>query len=298
MAKTDMVDERESGKGGAGGSVDNGPAQSGSGQGAGGVTRLRSANGGQFRTALSDNPGSAPYGGATDGSTTNQNARSDAALEDEKSNNGGGSATSVNADVTDYYKDLSARQEPNYDKLPNLQVKQQGLSLPPVEGERGFVGGSVGATPGFSVIQGKKGFTKDQAVWDQVSSFQSYKDNAGSVDIDDSRDLPHEEYDRDEFADWKRTVSKSDNMMPQTSFTRDTNDGVPGAGVDARDLGGGNPDTQRIPGQSSGDTDTPEMPQTEFTHGEDGYGGAPDFAKASPQNKEDASNLYDPQPVQ
>jgi hypothetical protein len=217
-----------------------------------------------------------PYaGGANSGKgNTKQDADGDADLYQEKSNGGIGDEHDESigdADVDTYYRELSKRRPPNYDKTMNLQTKQAPLDLAPVDGGEGFIGSNTGPAVGFNYITGKKGFSEDMPVFDEVTSFKGYPDSTGST-TPNAKDIePGTEYSRDEFADWKHVEGKSG--FPQTQFTHVdeggasmNNDGV---------NGGGNPNTQPIPSADSGDSDMSDLPVTEFTTNDGG--GAPLF---------------------
>lgn len=292
MAKKDSIAERDKGtddevySGDKDGSPVNGPRESGGG--AGETTELK---GKQFRSSITDNPGDAPYmGGSNSGKgNTNQDARGDASLYDEKSNDGVGDEhqeSAADQDVDTYYRELSKRRPPNYSKTPSLQTKQAPLDLAPVDGGDGFVGSETGPNVGFNYITGKKGFSEDVPVWEEVSSFTEYKDNSGSTDMDD-QSVTHAEDSRDEMAPWKHVETKAG--QPQTAFTHIKEGGS--SADQSGEEGGGNPDTQEIPSAESGDSDTPEMPVTEFTHSDPG--GAPAF-KFSGQTP--PKSLYMPKP--
>lgn len=298
MAKHDMVDEKDKGvdddafKGNSDGRPVNGPTSSKPGDY--GSKRLGSVNGGEYRSSITDNPGSQPYSGGTNKGkgSTKQDSHGDASLYSEESNDGVGDEHQESAgdkDVDDYYGELSERRPPNYSKNANLQTKQAPLDLAPVDGGDGFIGSNTGPAVNFAYITGKKGMTEDVPVWEHQTTHTDMQDNSGSAN---PKDIPHEEFDRDEFADWKHVETKAD--LPITHYTKDSNDGVPDANRDARDSGGGNPDTQSIPGVESGESDTPEMPTTErtFAAGD----GVPVFKPYRNQHKEDASDLYSPEP--
>ncbi len=269
------------------GAPKNGPRESGGG--AGETTELA---GKQYRSSMTDNPGSAPYlGGADAGKgNTNQDDRGDAALYAEPSATGTTGEehqeSAADQDVDGYYRSLSERRPPNYSKNANLQVKQSPLELAPVDGGDGFVGSNTGPAVNFNYITGKKGYSEDVPVWEEKSSFTEYRDNSGSADMDDDS-VTHAEDSRDEFAPWKHV--KTDKGFPQTAFS-DVKEG--GASSDNEGSNeGGNPDTQPIPSADSGDKDSSDMPKTEFTDNDGG--GAPLF-KFSGQTP--PKSLYMPKP--
>ena len=312
MAKKDMVSERKKGtkdevfSGDEQGAPNNGPRESGGG--AGETTRLASGPKGQYRTSVTDNPGNMPYaGGANSGKgNTNQDDAGTARLTEEKSSENVGDEHQESAedqDVDDYYRALSKRRPPNYSKTMNLQTKQASLDLAPVDGSEGYVGSNTGPAPAFNYITGKKGFSEDMPVWGEISSNEKLKDEAGSSDADDAKDIGHGEDSRDEFASWKYV--QGDEGLPQTHVT---SKGAGDAGTDYSDepdkngtfgrMGGKGKEsyrtdlnTQSIPSDESGDTDTDSLPKTIITD-EDG-GGAPLF-KFSGQT--DPKDLYQPKP--
>lgn len=313
MAKKDMVEERKKGiddevfKGDKDGTPRNGPRESGGG--AGETTRLASGPKGQYRTSVTDNPGNAPYLGGTNAGkgNTNQDEAGTARLYSSPDAGGGvgdeHEESAADEDVDSYYRALSARRPPNYSKNPNLQAKQAPLELAPVDGGEGFVGSNTGPAVGFSYITGKKGFSEDVPVWEEVSTFKDYPDMTGST-TPNGRDIkPAGEDSRDEFASWKHV--QTDEGLPQTywkaggagdgtppdSDDPDTNGtfgrlGGKGAASYRTDL-----NVQDIPSDESGNTDTDSLPQTVFT--DMGGSGAPKF-KFSGQT--DPKSLYMPKP--
>lgn len=220
---------------------------------------------------------------------TKQDQHGDADLYDEKSNKGGSEhlESAADSDVGDYYSQLGKRPDPNYDRNPNLQIKQAPLDLSPADGGEGFVGSNTGPDVGLNVISGKKGYSENLPVWSQQSSFTDYHDGTGSEG--NIIEVPEQDS-RDEKADWKHPVT--DNGMPQTSRTKADSGGAPLDNFDARDEGGGNPNTQSTPSGDAGNKPMmPEMPKTEFTDNDGG--GAPRF-KFSGQTAPES--LYKPKP--
>ena len=296
MAKKDMVSERSKGTndevfaGNKDGTPDNGPLESGGG--AGETTRLAEGPKGNYRSSITDNPGNMPYSGGTNEGkgNTQQDSKGDADLYAEKSNDGVGDEHQESAgdqDVDTYYRELSKRRPPNYSKTPSLQTKQAPLDLAPVDGGDGFVGSNTGPAVGFNYITGKKGFSEDVPVWEEVSTFKDYPDATGSTTPDAKDIAPGAEDSRDEFAPWKHVDGSAG--QPQTAFTK-VKEGGSSAEQEGVD-GGGNPDTQSIPDAESGDTDMAELPTTEYTHNDNG--GAPAFKFAGVKQ---AESVYMPKP--
>ncbi len=312
MAKKDMLVEKDRGteddvfSGDKEGTPKNGPRESGGG--AGETTKLASGPKSQYRSSVTDNPGNMPYAGGTDEGkgNTDQDTGGTARLYSPKESQNVGDEhqeSAADQDVDSYYRALSERRPPNYSKNMNLQTKQAPLDLAPVDGGEGFIGSNTGPNVGFNYITGKKGFSEDVPVWEEVSTFEDYPDQTGST-TSDSRDIkPAGEDSRDEFADWKHV--QGDEGLPQTFWKAGgAGDGTP-ANSDEPDqngtfgrLGGMGKEsymtdlnTQKIPSDESGDYDTNDLPTTEIT-GKDG-GGAPLF-KFSGQTE--PKSLYMPKP--
>jgi hypothetical protein len=297
MAKKDMVAERkdrgvddEVFAGNDDGAPSNGPKESGGG--AGETTRLAEGPKGQYRTAVSDNPGNAPYMGGSNSGKGNTKQDDAGTAKLYASPDGGGGVgdehqeSAVDGDVDGYYRSLSQRRPPNYSKNANLQAKQAPLDLAPVDGGDGFVGSNTGPAVNFNYITGKKGFSEDMPVWEEVSSFKDYPDMTGSTTPDQKDIKPAGEDSRDEFAPWKHV--ETDEGFPQTAYTATPNGGTPPVNDEPDQDGifghmGGSGKTsyktdlnvQSIPSDESGDTDTTSLPTTEFTHNDGG--GAPIF---------------------
>ena len=165
------------------------------------------------------------------------------------------------SNVDDYYKELAARPKPNYDRLPNLQTKQSVQNLPPAEGSEGYIGAETGPAIGLDVVEGKKGYSEDRPIWNEISTGDN-ADMAAPATKFGGQDST------DEFADYKRP--QTDEGLPQTY--RDSvgaGDAGPAMSDEMSEPTGPRPETQSVPSSDAGDHEI-DMPQTEHTHA---YGG-------------------------
>jgi hypothetical protein len=180
---------------------------------------------------------------------------------------------------TQTYRESEGSPQGRYN---NGQIKQAaGQELSPVDGADGYVGSNTGPALGLKIVSGKKGYSTDRPIWSEQSSTMGLKDNAGSEDGDEAG-IQGKTWDTSEKASYKKI--QTDEGFPQTWPTAK---GAGDAGTTESDEpdkegvfgsvgdGGGEPDTQSVPGSGAGEHTMSDMPQTEFTHLHGG--GAPRF---------------------